>query len=32
MFDPSIYTMDYPDLNVSNFMRNSIGPKGLNTM
>ena len=24
-FDPSIYIMDHPDLNVSNFMENSIG-------
>ena len=23
--DPSIYTMDHPDLTVSNFMENSIG-------
>ena len=23
-FDPSIYLMDHPDLNVSNFMENSI--------
>ena len=26
-FDPLIYTMDHPDLTVSNFMENSIGPK-----
>ena len=25
--DPSIYTIDHPDLNVSNFMGNSIGIK-----
>ena len=25
--DPSIYTMNHPDLAVSNFMGNSIGPK-----
>ena len=24
-FDPSIYIMDHPDLNVSNFMENFIG-------
>ena len=24
-FDPSIYIMDHPDLNVSNFMEKSIG-------
>ena len=24
-FDPSIYIMDHPDLNVSNFMENSKG-------
>ena len=28
--DPSIYIMDYPDLNVSNFMENFIGPKWVN--
>ena len=27
--DPAIYTMDHPDLTVSNFMGNSIGPKGV---
>ena len=25
--DPSVYTMDHPDLNVSNFMEKSIGLK-----
>ena len=25
--DPSIYTIDHPDLTVSNFMENSIGPR-----
>ena len=29
-FDPSIYTMDHPDLTVSNFMGNSTGPKRVN--
>ena len=28
--DLSIYKMDHPDLTVSNFMENSIGPNGLN--
>ena len=27
--DPSINTMGHPDLTVSNFMRNSLGYKGL---
>ena len=27
--NPSIHTMDHPDLTESNFMENSIGPKGL---
>ena len=26
-WDPSIYTMDHPDLIVSHFMKNSTGPK-----
>ena len=30
--DPSIYTMDHPDLNVSNFMGNFIGPKRVKAM
>ena len=25
--DPSIYTMDYPDIIACSFMENSIGPK-----
>ena len=28
--DPSIYTMDHPDLTVSNFMGNPIGTKRVN--
>ena len=30
--DLSIYTMDHPDLNVSNFMGNSMGTKRDNTI
>ena len=29
-FDPSIYTMDHPDLTVSNLMENPIGLKRVN--
>ena len=28
--DPSIYTVDHPDITVSNFMEYSIGPKRVN--
>ena len=30
--DPSIYTMDYPDLTVSNFMENSIRTQQVNPL